>query len=322
MRISSACGCLFLVPLTVSAQPSMSKAEAAQLYAAAGFPISNVQPVNRCGKPAKPRITFVDINGDKRPEALFIDADAQCYAPSGRYFAVLTKEGTTWRSIVGRRWIGHRRWRAGRPVSRTCALPRPAASRDHRYDGRTYKPATNCSGQAHRRRTSAIQPVPGPPAAKTAMSTLQTADEAAAFKTAGFKMRGGKWRSGCEDPDSSGVIESVADLNGDGLPDVVITESGTCCYGNTGQRFWLVSKLANGGWRLMTSSTGIPGISQDQGRGRLARRARGRSRFLFPGRTVERQGVQAPPMGIRRQGLQALILPCRHALVRGSRRFG
>src|SRR6185295_15081238 len=101
MRIASVCGWLLLVPITVSAQPSMSKAETAQLYTAAGFSILNDRPVNRCGKPAKPRVTLVDINGDKRPEALFIDADAQCYAPSGRYFAVLTKEGTTWRSIVG-----------------------------------------------------------------------------------------------------------------------------------------------------------------------------------------------------------------------------
>jgi hypothetical protein len=92
MRIALACGCLLLVPIAVSAQPSMSKAEAAQLYTAAGFPIVNDQPVNRCGKPAKPRVTFVDINGDKRPEALFIDSDAQCYAPSGRYFAILARK--------------------------------------------------------------------------------------------------------------------------------------------------------------------------------------------------------------------------------------
>ena len=37
MRIASVCGCLLLVPITVSAQPRMSKAEAAQLFTAAKF---------------------------------------------------------------------------------------------------------------------------------------------------------------------------------------------------------------------------------------------------------------------------------------------
>ncbi len=89
--------CLALVPLGAGAQSGMSKVEAAQLYTAAGFPIVRDQPVNRCRKPAKPRVTFVDINSDGRPEALFVDDDAGCYAPSGRYFAVLAKEGTSWR---------------------------------------------------------------------------------------------------------------------------------------------------------------------------------------------------------------------------------
>ena len=264
MRNILACGCLLLVPIAVSAQSSMSKAEAAQLYTAAGFPIVSDQPVNRCGKPATPRVTFVDINGDKRPEALFVDADATCYAPSGRYFAVLTKEGTIWRSIAG----GNGSVQA--LSTRTAGFPDMRVTdsdcaRDHHFDGRTYKPATNCSVQALVAEPQPIQPVPGPPAAKTAVSTLQAADEAAAFKTAGFKWRGGKWRSDCDDPDSSGVIESAEDLNGDGVPDVVITESGTRCYGNTGQRFWLVSKLGSGGWRLMTSSVGIPEFLKTKG---------------------------------------------------------
>ena len=55
MRIAAACACLLLVPITVSAQPNLSQVEAAQLYTAAGFPILNDQPVNRCGRPAKPR---------------------------------------------------------------------------------------------------------------------------------------------------------------------------------------------------------------------------------------------------------------------------
>ena len=153
LRTASTWCCLALVPFSVSAQSGMSRDEAAQLYSAAGFPISNGQPVNRCGKPAKPRVTFVDINGDKRPEALFVDEDARCYAPSGRYFAVLTKEGANWRSIINgtgsiqaqsTRTAG---WLDMRVTDSDCA-------RDHRYDGRRYAGATGVHRRGDRRRTT------------------------------------------------------------------------------------------------------------------------------------------------------------------------
>ena len=54
-------------------------------------------------------------------------------------------------------------------------------------------------------------------------------------------------------------------MNGDGLPEAVLTEGGTFCYGNTGQAFWLVSKLANGSWKLMTNATGIPEFLKTKG---------------------------------------------------------
>jgi hypothetical protein len=41
------------------------------------------------------------------------------------------------------------------------------------------------------------------------------------------------------------------------MPEAVLTEGGTYCYGNTGQGYWLVSKLANGSWKLVTNGTGI-----------------------------------------------------------------
>ena len=89
---------------------------------------------------------------------------------------------------------------------------------------------------------------------------LPAADQAAAFRAAGFKFVGGKWRA-CGDPGtatySPGTIDSVADRNGDGLPDAVITEGGTYCFGMTGAGYALVSKRANGKWRLMSAGTGI-----------------------------------------------------------------
>jgi hypothetical protein len=98
---------------------------------------------------------------------------------------------------------------------------------------------------------------------------LSDADRAAAFKAAGFTLKGSGWRSACDDPGTPsytpGAIESVGDLNGDQRPDAVITEGGTYCYGDTGTGFWLVAKLANGKWRLMTNETGVPTFLSTKG---------------------------------------------------------
>jgi len=262
----------------------MSKPEMAQLYTAAGFPIVRDQPVNRCGKPAKPGVKLVDLNGDQQPEALFVDADADCYPPSGRYFAVLTKDGGTWRAVTS-------------GTGSIQALPRKTAgwldmrvsdsgcTAEHRYDGRAYKAVTNCSGEpllaqapaarapaprgpaaqppAPEARSSQSPPAPAP--STTAPAKLELADEAAAFKAAGFKKRGREWKTDCNDPNYSGGIESVADLNGDGLPDAVLVEGGTGCYGMTGQGFFLVTKLADGSWKLMTGGSGIPEFLKTRG---------------------------------------------------------
>ncbi|MGB8434806.1 MAG: hypothetical protein WCE38_11140 [Burkholderiales bacterium] len=250
------------------------------------------QPLNRCGKPANPHVTFVDINGDKRAEALFVDADAACYAPSGRYFVVLTKEGSRWRSVISgtgsikalstqtRGWLDMR-------------TTEPSCVRMYRYDGRNYAPATDCSGRTIAAAPPPAQPVqaqpPQPaqaqPAGTAATTALPPTDEAAAFKAAGFTKRGGAWRSGCEDPTagySPGRIEQVADLNGDGLPDAVISEGGSYCYGNTGQAYWLMSKGANGSWKLMTNGTGIAEFLKTKGVGGWPDISVGGPGFCFP----------------------------------------
>jgi hypothetical protein len=97
----------------------------------------------------------------------------------------------------------------------------------------------------------------------------------------------------------AGQIDKVADVNSDGMPDVVITEGGTYCYSNAGQGYWLVTKLANGSWKLIANGTGILRVCRDQGSRRLARYQRQRSQVLLPGRAVERQGIQAATLGIR-----------------------
>lgn len=94
-------------------------------------------------------------------------------------------------------------------------------------------------------------------------------DETAAFKAGGYLLTNGKWRSECNDPltlsFSPAKIDSVTDLNGDGLPEVIISESGIACYGNTGVGFTLVSKQSETVWKRMLSSTGIPKFLETKG---------------------------------------------------------
>ncbi len=88
---------------------------------------------------------------------------------------------------------------------------------------------------------------------------LSPADESAAFKAAGFTLKDKQWRA-CDDPTatySPGALQEVRDVNGDGRPEAVLTEGGTYCFGHTGAGYSLVSKQANGGWKLITNGTGI-----------------------------------------------------------------
>ena len=106
----------------------------------------------------------------------------------------------------------------------------------------------------------ATAPVPPP--------VLTAADRTAAFRAAGFAKAAGQWRK-CDDPGTAsyvpGTIEEVRDLNGDGLPEAVITESSSFCHGATGSGFDLVSKQANGIWQVMASQTGVPSFLARKG---------------------------------------------------------
>jgi hypothetical protein len=96
---------------------------------------------------------------------------------------------------------------------------------------------------------------------------LSKIDEASAFKAAGFSHEQRRWKK-CDDPSPSytpGAISEVLDANGDGLPDAIITEGGTACYGNTGTGYSLVSKQADGNWKLMSEDIGIPTLLSTRG---------------------------------------------------------
>jgi hypothetical protein len=287
-RAASVLTLVACMPQLGSSQTGMSRAEAAQLYSAAGFAIVNEQPVNRCRQPARPRVSFVDLDADKRPEALFVDEDARCYAPSGRYFAVLVKEGSRWRPVIS--GTGSIQALPGRTAGwLDMRVSDAGCARDFRFAGRAYAAAGGCAGEPLAAAPPARWPqakaapsqgpaqqgaatpaaAAAPPVGPAAAMTLPSGDEAAVFKAAGFNRRGKAWRSGCDDPGtasySPGRVEQVADLNGDGLPDAVLSEGGSYCYGNTGQAFWLVAKQADGGWKLLTHNTGIPEFLKTKG---------------------------------------------------------
>jgi len=93
-------------------------------------------------------------------------------------------------------------------------------------------------------------------------------DDSAAFKAAGFRLSGGEWKA-CDDPGSAsyvpGQIEQVADLNGDGAPEAVITESSAACFGAAGTGYYLVSSDAAGKWRLVDSGIGFATFLKTRG---------------------------------------------------------
>lgn len=119
-----------------------------------------------------------------------------------------------------------------------------------------------------------------------AADSLSAREQAAAFKAAGFAQRDGQWRSECDDPGTPsytpGNIESVADLNGDGQPEAVITEGGTYCYGMAGTAFVLVSRQANGRWVRMSSGVGMPMVLNTRGKNNWPDVQVGGPGFCFP----------------------------------------
>jgi hypothetical protein len=113
---------------------------------------------------------------------------------------------------------------------------------------------------------------------------LDSADQAAAFKAAGFTLKGGAWRA-CDDPSPSyepGAIAEVRDANGDGRPEAVITENATFCHGNQGAAYSLVSKQADGSWKLVTQGSGILTFLPAKARGGWPDIEIGGPGFCFP----------------------------------------
>ena len=122
--------------------------------------------------------------------------------------------------------------------------------------------------------------------AQTAPVVLSKADQAALFKAAGFTLKGKEWIA-CDTGDSGapyspGAIQDAGDLNGVGRPEALVTEGGSYCYGFTGEAFTLLSKQADGSWRVMTANTGIAEFLTTRGVGNWPDISVGGPGFCFP----------------------------------------
>ena len=118
-------------------------------------------------------------------------------------------------------------------------------------------------------------------------ASAPAAEQAAIFTAAGFKRHGAAWKSGnCDGAESEsyspGTIDTYRDLNGDGRPEAVAGEGGAICYGMTGMHFWLVSKQANGSWKLMHDATAMPDFLATKGVGGWPDIQMGGPGFCFP----------------------------------------
>lgn len=139
-------------------------------------------------------------------------------------------------------------------------------------------------------------------------AVVPAADQAAILKAAGFTRSHGRWHTDCDQPDQGsyepGTIETYRDLNGDGRPEAVVTEGGSFCYGNTGTGFRLLSKQANGTWKVLYKSPGVAEFLPTRGADKMPDISVGGPGFCFP--VVRWNGKSYVQKGFAYQGK-----PCR-----------
>lgn len=106
--------------------------------------------------------------------------------------------------------------------------------------------------------------------------------EAAIFKAAGAVRRGARWMICRQDLDASARIDKVADLNGDGRPEAIVSEDGSYCHGPAGTGFTLLSQQADGQWKTILAIDGIPEFLKTKGAGGWPDISIGGPGFCFP----------------------------------------
>jgi hypothetical protein len=105
----------------------------------------------------------------------------------------------------------------------------------------------------------------------------------AIYKAAGATRRGTKWVLCVDQPQPEGLrVDLYRDLNGDGRPEVILTEGGTFCYGRDEAGFAFLTKEASGAWRKMTEGSGLPEPLKTKGAAGYPDLSIGGPGFCFP----------------------------------------
>jgi len=316
-QIAALMGAVAAVGLALSpakaAQPSMTPEQVVALFGAAGFPLGpDKRPLNRCRAPADPKVSFIDMNGDGQAEALFID-EGSCYKPDGRWYAVAARSPDgRWRRILE----GEGAVKATGATARgwfVLAATSAGRTKELRYDGHAYASADRAAGAAVATADGAPEAAAPPsPDAQSASASggyptdgwkppfkfaqLPSAAQAAILSAGGFKRDGKAWKGcdGASSVDKDGV--EIRDLNGDGRPEAVITDSSSECHGAAGQGF-TVLMATPGGWKTMAQETGIPMFLEARGAQGYPDIQVGGPGFCFP---IERwNGKSYAPAGAR-----------------------
>lgn len=255
------------MPMTA---PRMTPAEGLQVLQAGGFKFAGGKAINLCGTPSTPKFTYLDLNGDGAPEAVAVDKNPSCYGGAGDWFTVIAKgRDGRWRGIA--RDTGTIAWEATRTAGWLDARVTSNCPRIWKWAGDGYVRPNACAPQ-----------IASSPAARLAPGGITPADKTAALRTTGFLPRGGKWMDETGNCEAFIEPEGVRDLNGDGRPEIVVTGSGSFCYGNTGQGYFLTQKTPAGTWRLVDQSQGIPTFLTTRGVGGWVDIEIGGPGFCFP----------------------------------------
>ena len=106
-------------------------------------------------------------------------------------------------------------------------------------------------------------------AAFAAHAAPRVIDKAAIYRAAGAtRLPGGGW--GICEADENGRrgqadIEFIRDLNDDGRPEALVTDTSTYCYGMTGVGYQFLSRGADGRWRVLSENLGVPNVLDTRG---------------------------------------------------------
>lgn len=116
-----------------------------------------------------------------------------------------------------------------------------------------------------------------------AAAAIPATEQPALYRAAQATRRAGKWVLCAEQPQPEGLaVDHYGDLNGDGRPEALLSEGGSFCYGATGIGYALLSKQADGGWRLMSNGAGMVGLLKTKGIGGYPDLSIGGPGFCFP----------------------------------------